>query len=66
MTSVGALQFCLYIFVICEVTLDTDYDTCICKIMSSIFCVVFLGERRGRDRIVVGFIATCAISAYHH
>jgi len=22
--------------------------------------------RRGRDRIVVGFTTTCAISAYHH
>ena len=22
--------------------------------------------RRGRDRMVVGFITTCAISAYHH
>jgi len=24
------------------------------------------GCRRGRDRIVVGFTTTCAISAYHH
>jgi len=24
------------------------------------------GGRRGRDRMVVGFIATYAISAYHH
>jgi len=23
-------------------------------------------ERRGRDRVVVGFTATCAISNYHH
>jgi len=22
--------------------------------------------RRGRDRLVVGFTTTCAISAYHH
>jgi len=22
--------------------------------------------RRGRDRIVIGFTATCVISAYHH
>jgi hypothetical protein len=25
-----------------------------------------LGNRRGRDRMVVGFITTYAISAYHH
>ena len=25
-----------------------------------------LGGRRGRDHIVVGFTATCAISDYHH
>ena len=24
------------------------------------------GDRRGRDRMVVGFITTYAISAYHH
>jgi len=24
------------------------------------------GDRRGRDRMVVGFTTTCAISAYHH
>jgi hypothetical protein len=24
------------------------------------------GNRRGRDRMVVGFITTYAISAYHH
>jgi len=23
-------------------------------------------DRRGRDRMVVGFITNCAISAYHH
>ena len=26
----------------------------------------FGGSRRGRDRIVDGFITTCAISAYDH
>jgi len=25
-----------------------------------------LRGRRGRDRMVVGFISTCAISPYHH
>jgi len=25
-----------------------------------------VGCRRGRDRMVVGFTTTCAISAYHH
>jgi len=25
-----------------------------------------LWDRRGRDRIVVGFTTTCTISAYHH
>ena len=24
------------------------------------------GGRRGRDRMVVGFTTTCAVSAYHH
>jgi hypothetical protein len=24
------------------------------------------GDRRGRNRMVVGFITTCAIRAYHH
>ena len=24
------------------------------------------GDRRGRDRMVVGYTTTCAISAYHH
>ena len=24
------------------------------------------GGRRGRDRMVVGFITTCVLSAYHH
>jgi hypothetical protein len=28
---------------------------------------VYMGRgRRGRDRLVVGFTTTCAISAYHH
>jgi hypothetical protein len=27
---------------------------------------VLLRVRRGRDRLVVGFTTTCAISAYHH
>ena len=31
-------------------------------------CQYYLGDRvrRGRDRMVVGFSTTCAISAYHH
>jgi len=28
--------------------------------------VFFYGGSRGRDRRVVGFTTTCAISAYHH
>jgi hypothetical protein len=28
--------------------------------------VVSCMGRRGRDRMAVGFTATCAISAYHH
>jgi len=27
---------------------------------------LFVGGRRGRDRMVVGFTTTYAISAYHH
>jgi len=26
----------------------------------------FVGRRRGRDRMVVAFTITCAISDYHH
>ena len=26
----------------------------------------YIGDRRGRDRIVVGFTTTYAIGAYHH
>jgi len=29
-------------------------------------CLTILRGRRGRDRMVVGFTATCAISAYRH
>jgi hypothetical protein len=29
-----------------------------------LFCINW--GRRGRDRMVVGFTTTCAISAYHH
>jgi len=25
-----------------------------------------IGDRLGRDRMIVGFTTTCAISAYHH
>jgi len=28
--------------------------------------ITIIGGRRGRDRMVVGFITTYAISAYHH
>jgi len=27
---------------------------------------LILRDRRGRDRMVVGFTITCSISAYHH
>jgi hypothetical protein len=36
---------------------------------SSVVVYIFYpswGGRRGRDRMVVGFTTTCAISAYHH
>jgi len=33
-------------------------------IMENTICI--LRGRRRRDRMVVGFTATCAISAYHH
>ena len=28
--------------------------------------ILLNGDRRGRDRIVVGFTTTCVISAYHY
>jgi len=34
---------------------------------SGLVKIVYLfGDRRGRDRMVVGLTATCAISAYYH
>ena len=40
------------------------------KLKTMIFLVKydarFLGDHRGRDRMVVGFTTTFAISAYHH
>jgi len=30
------------------------------------YSVVWLWDRCGRDRMVVGFTTTCTISAYHH
>jgi len=30
------------------------------------YVLSILGSRRGRDRMVVGFITNYAISAYHH
>jgi len=35
--------------------------------VAMIYTVLFLYKHRGcRDRMVVGFTITCAISAYHH
>jgi hypothetical protein len=28
--------------------------------------IIYNADRPGRDRMVVGFTTTCAISAYHH
>jgi hypothetical protein len=39
---------------------QTEGKRCIIIITSS------FGGRHGRDRMVVGFTTTCAISAYHH
>jgi len=30
------------------------------------FLIRFKRGRRGRDRMVVGFTTTCAVSVYHH
>jgi hypothetical protein len=35
-------------------------------IYNNLFFHNFLGNRCGSDRMVVGFIATSAISVYHH
>ena len=43
--------------------------TVICVLYCTVGIVVncYIGRgRRGRDRMVVGFITMCAISAYHH
>jgi len=39
------------------------------RMLSFYFSLLFTCQsegRRSRDRMVVGFIPTCAISAYHH
>ena len=41
---------------------STDNLLILIKVTSS----MWLWGRRGRDRMVVGFTTTCAISAYHH
>jgi hypothetical protein len=35
-------------------------------LMEKLFILKFVWGRRGRDRMVVGFTTTCAISAYNH
>ena len=39
------------------------FSTCINDI---VHIPVGKGDRRGHNRMIVGFITTCAISAYHH
>jgi hypothetical protein len=46
-------------------TLKTMSFTCQCYIIF-IFNHIKFGGRPGRDHMVVGFITTYAISAYHH
>jgi hypothetical protein len=36
------------------------------KYINNIIVTAVPVERRGRDRMIVGFTTTCAISAYHH
>ena len=36
------------------------------KMLQNCFDFLFYRGRRGRDRVVVGFITTYAISVYHH
>jgi len=40
-------------------------DMLIFNLYQSLMTIGFMGHR-GRDRVVVGFTTTCAISAYHH
>ena len=46
-------------------TNDLEQDLCIIVLIT--FCIFLNTLRgcRGRDRMVVGFTTTCAISAYH-
>jgi len=37
-----------------------------CSVPTSVAVLRFLFSFRGRDRMVVRFTTTCAISAYHH
>jgi hypothetical protein len=49
-----------------NVTLDTDYRQIRKCCTKNIGPCRFFGGRFGRDRMVVGFTTTCAISAYYH
>ena len=37
-----------------------------CVTFNNSYIVFFYGGRRSRDRMIVGFTTTCAISAYHN
>ena len=45
--------------------IDKSYLT-FCYICSTVMNLIESRENRGRDRMVVGFITTCAINVYHH
>ena len=48
---------------------DIYYESCKASSPSSaarLVCIIIFKRRGRRDRMVVGFITTCAISAYHH
>jgi hypothetical protein len=46
--------------------LMTDLNGQFTRTMNIHNLLFFWGGRRGRDRMVLGFTTTCAISAYHH
>ena len=54
-----------HVFYTAGVVLSVAYIMC-CSSLNFLSCIYFLRGRRGRNRKVVGFTATYAISAHHH
>jgi len=62
--SIGILKL---FFILSKIPMDSDFDIPVFNFFAiTMISNALVGGRRGRDRMVVGFTITCAISAYHH